>query len=79
MRSPTKTNFANIKSRGRKKKIDKESEIVTQCDQCGKSLGRTCERTVNSAICAEGVGIVTRKYFSGNIKFFCSHICANNL
>ena len=78
MRGPVKTNFANVKSKSRKKKAEKKPEIVTCCDQCKIPLKRTCCRTTNSAICAEGVGIITKKYFGGGIKFFCSEICVNN-
>ena len=57
-----------------KKKVH---ELVTVCDCCKKPLGRTCARTIGSSVCAEGRGIVTKKYFNGDIRFFCCKQCAN--
>jgi len=71
-----RTKFANKKSKEKKEKA--VLEMVTQCDNCGKPLGRTCVRTVNSSICAEGVGIVIKRFFGGKIKFFCCMGCKNN-
>jgi hypothetical protein len=72
MRSPSRTKFANTKQR--KKKLEQTAEVVAKCDNCGIKLKRTCQRTANSAICAEGVGIST-KVIDGAQRFFCSINC----
>jgi YHS domain-containing protein len=74
MRSPTKTKFANTKTKSRKKKVDKKLEAIVNCDHCRDPLGRMCVRNANSAICAEGVGIAT-KVINGKQMFFCSLSC----
>lgn len=43
-----------------KKKEKVKSEIIVNCDGCGKSLNRTCVRNANSAICATSVGLKTK-------------------
>ncbi len=67
--------MARKKYTRRKTKKKKEVvELVTKCDQCGKSLGRTCARTDQSGICAGAEGIFTIGRHS-DIKFFCSLDC----
>jgi len=61
----------------KKRRIKKQKpkvELVTTCDQCGRSLGRTCARTVNSGICAKAEGIVSH-LIGGAVTFFCSREC----
>ncbi len=69
-------------TRRRTKKKKEVVELVTECDQCGKSLGRTSSRTTGSGICAGGCGISVM-FVSGHINtrpidkvmFFCSRKC----
>ena len=56
-----------------KKKL--EVELVTECDGCGKPLGRTCVRTNGSAACARGAGLRTKYFFGGRIEFYCPVRC----
>jgi hypothetical protein len=54
------------------------AEVVERCDQCGKSLGRSCIRTAGSAACAAGDGIcISHLQVAGKQKwfFFCCEQC----
>ena len=61
-------------TRRKTKKKKEVVELVTKCDQCEKSLGRTCARTDQSGICAGAEGIFTIGRHS-DIKFFCCGNC----
>ena len=72
-----RTKFSNSKQR--KKKETPKVEVVTVCDQCGKDLGRTCAKTTQSSICASGDGIVVKRFYGGDIQYFCSQRCADEV
>lgn len=53
-------------------------QLVESCDECGAPLGRLCERTPNSSVCAAGEGIATLIIDPAgdrNVYFFCSDKC----
>ena len=69
-------------TRRKTKKKKAVVELVTECDQCGKSLGRTCARTNMSGICAGGCGISVmfpmghiNKRDIEKVMFFCGFGC----
>ena len=57
-------------------KTKPEDEIVTQCDACGKPLGRSCVRTNGSSVCAAAAGIAVVRH-EGKIAYCCDGKCAN--
>ncbi|MFA5767074.1 MAG: hypothetical protein WC919_04075 [Candidatus Paceibacterota bacterium] len=57
------------------KKKKYEPELVTTCDKCHEPLGRSCMRTINSAICASGDGIKVRIESDSRVFFFCCLRC----
>ncbi len=69
-------------TRRKTKKKKEQVELVTKCDQCGKSLGRTSSRTMGSGVCAGGCGISVM-FVNGHINkrsidkvmFFCCQEC----
>lgn len=69
-------------TRRRTKKKKEVVELVTKCDQCKKSLGRTCARTDMSGVCAGGCDISVM-FVRGRINtrpidkvmFFCCQEC----
>ena len=62
----------------RTKKQKPKVELVTTCDQCGRSLGRTCARTDGSAACASGCGIEVVRSVSSAPRFFCCRKCVRD-
>ncbi len=75
--------MAKRKYTRRKTKKKKEVvKLVTKCDQCGKSLGRTCARTNMSGIAAGGCDISVmfvngyiNKRPIDKVMFFCGLEC----
>ncbi len=69
-------------TRRKTKKKKAVVELVTKCDQCSKSLGRTCARTSMSGVAAGGCGISVM-FVNGHINkrpidkvmFFCCQEC----
>ena len=69
-------------TRCKTKKKKEVVELVTKCDQCGKSLNRTCARTNMSGIAAGGCGVSVmfanahiNKRIIDKTMFFCNQEC----
>ena len=70
------------RTRLKMKKKKEVVELVTKCDQCSKSLSRTCARTSMSGIASGGCGISVM-FVNGHINkrpidkvmFFCCREC----